>query len=483
MCMAAEQTILSSKANSPEADNGRHAASLGELRSPKPAVLPCPRDRIKEIVGKVGADIFITHNQLISALDTGTVPSRDSLERFVVRIRILDRYLNGYGDTLPSDNRLVRSLSECVEKLYREYPVSKDQDISAVRDAVHECFARCKDLHAELSWRTVLDKYPGARSLNLLLLDYETRVLGVPRNPLVEVANLHNRLLVDPSKRIPQEGFLRHIPPEELFPTAQLPECRLLTALKDGELWGFSLGTFHVQNSIQWLGENYERLIAQGVIRSEDKLGCVHMLGTERADRPALRRNNIHLYSIFTERMSAVAKEEGVNVMVGAVRGGENANTAIKSHLRQGWQLTECEYLGSDGCTPYHVLVYRLSENSIEPARMSLGEVTYYEIPRNYQTPPSSEVQDAYAISDEAAIALLDRHLNKEYHRFEISRRLGERLYISVSVGSRTVNLHQIVPGVDYWLLFGRDEKGSLEKLCPAIRAALGYDGTRHRIC
>lgn len=442
-------------------------------------------------VRKVGATIFLTESRVIAALSEEKIPDIHSVSQLWTDLI----HLKGEFCVQNVHPEPIRALilkmfdrtRDWIRKIEKNYWYSQAlsaEDLSscsacelwlpgkAARADCDAFFGELNEIYGVLNRSTALADCPAAEALQLTVVDFDSRQVGVPRAALAKAAELHNKLLIDLSKESSQEGFLREISPESMFSLSQLLQSRLFTIFRGQELYGFCLPTYNNESCKEILGEKYQLLINHGALRPDDKIGWVHFVASEKHDRLLLAKNGVSIYSLLTPLLVDSAIEEGANVLLGSVREGVFANTAIKAHIRKGWELTDIVYLGPDGKTPYRILIKRLSDSARESERLEIGFESHFKTSARDPALTDHESEKAALIDDSDAFMKL-KSMMSSYRDIEIRMTRGERLYLTINRGGNSLHLHQILPGVDRWKLFSTGTRGSLEELLPEVKTEL----------
>lgn len=414
---------------------------------------------------------MLREHQIANDLDQGLFPSL-TIGRFSQRLL---NFCGDFGESGASSYinfHLAKELQKKTEGWLRDLNSLK-QDLAACSSRTKDFFADIFNVYTALNWQTVLADIPKAKENHLVLMEYDTHGLGVPQHALGQVSELWNRLLIDPDLRAPQEGFPYSIEAMQLYSLMQLRQARLITVSRDIDLQGCCLGSFNHQNTVEWLGGAANQLRDKGRITDMDHIGRIDIIASAKTDRLRLARDGINLYSILTPFMDQAAQQEGVNVLLGVVRLGDNPNTAIKAHRRQGWFDTDVTISLGATNVPYRILLRRLAEYPVIPGLRCIGVASYFETRLNDPALFSPEFERAQMISDDNAVALCNTQFGK-IRGTSIEPSIGERLYIMIKRRGLLIQLHQVVPNLDYWRLLGtKSSCGSLNELFPVINNRL----------
>jgi hypothetical protein len=324
---------------------------------------------------------------------------------------------------------------------------------------------------------------------SISLLEFDSEFSGASHHIVEQIISLEKELLIDPNLNLPQNGFGAIEDEDQIYGSLASRESRLFTLMQNNSLEGFYIQELNSESVRLNHSELCNKLHSLNLLSPEQKVGYCRIVGIRRATRNAHIREGIDLYQLLDDSIVSTAKSEGVDVLLGLVREGSNANTSINSHRRVGWEMTQATLLGADGKTPYRIVSRRLDYEHGKPERAYIGESSHFERRNNQLSLRFPDLENAAPISYSKAIESCQRFFAELRLSVDIRYSFGAyAFYITIADShDRNVhyNLHQLRPRTDYWNYFDHsDSRGSLSEMLlmisdDIISSRLGYFNAR----
>jgi|GEM_PF-4476721 len=284
-----------------------------------------------------------------------------------------------------------------------------------------------------------------------------------PESVIKSIAELSNRLVVPhPEARSPQKGFSRTLSLDEISGILDGSDTHLFILSHAGQDAGF----FVFSQSDTKIPMGARQIFSTQNFEGEEQCaGWLPIVGIAENARHILREKGIDAYDLMTSLIAQKATTLGIAVLYGAVRVGENANTAIRSHLRVGFQPTGLRY--KEGDHEYEVLSLRPdnvefygSDSLISLMGSSHAQNPSLELPTlrealeswNFRSPDSVK-PDEYCIPN-GDWSMIKELLQKELpHSIKYNiEKLSDGYAIILFDGPIITTFRQILPNQDLWL-------------------------------
>jgi hypothetical protein len=289
--------------------------------------------------------------------------------------------------------------------------------------------------------------------------------------------SIQQHLLVDPSLRVPQNGFGRAEEPHEIRSALSLGESRLFGVSLREELQGFLVTENNQEILRRSRGDILSLLTQNGHIDENQRVSFVRILGLRFASRKQSARHGIDLYEQLMQAADFSWRGDGISLGIGLVREGENANTAIYDHMRVGWRKTDIQILSADRTTPYRVIIRPVENSRGETVLPLLGFGSHFAKYSSHPSVAGLTPHNSNTIWNSEALQYCKEYFKTNYPYCEVRAMPGYHGFsISISAGGRIFNLNQIRPRTDAWrsLSFSDiDEVRSLKESLPLARCFL----------
>ncbi len=305
----------------------------------------------------------------------------------------------------------------------------------------------------------------------LQLLEFDTEFSGVFDEVVKEVVALEECFLIDPKLRVPQNGFGRVEDATEIRAALSLCESRLFATVKDGEMNGFFINENNQSALRENRGEIIRELESRGLIKKDEKLSFIRILGLRHAASKTSVKAGNDLYAQLMEAVSFSCRGDGITHAIGLVREGVNSNTAINSHQRVGMILTDIviNISTGHGTTPYRVLLWPVSDPSLDVSYPVIGYGSRFAKYDGHFSVKREIPEDSPSIWNSQAVKLCKDYFDINYPWYNLSPLFGYYgLALQLRCAGRMCTLRQLRPRTDAWQLETLDTaKGKLEELLP----------------
>lgn len=252
--------------------------------------------------------------------------------------------------------------SPCIEKLAHE--------VRAAHFAVWSIFGSA--FETELAGRSpgefVRESFASALSDTLLKhnadgadfypLTFDSDCFTTPPDVMARLSQLGRQLAIDPDRACPQEGFAYPVG-EEYFKSCLSHKGSSLTVLKLGnEISGFVV----LLTDRKDLPENAKFALERLGANCRGSVGWVEIIGKapELDSAHCQDENGVSPSHMLLAVAKSLASHKGIDTLLGEVRVGKQANTAMEKHLALGWQRTGIIRQGE--LHPYEIMLLDLKD-------------------------------------------------------------------------------------------------------------------------
>jgi hypothetical protein len=336
-------------------------------------------------------------------------------------------------------------------------------------------------VYQELSQVTVFRGYPErCRELQLTLLEFNTDFSGLPQFLIPTVQKLDSAVLIDPSRKIQQDGLGREMLTSEAEKLLRSTGSRLFIVKSGRDPVGYDMFLPNAPSNILPGTDLIHDLVKQGILKDEksSNIGFLRSVVVPPGKRLTFAKAGVNAYDLLDDLMGQVAIFENCESMVCTVRVGENPNVSRKAHERRRWSATG--YIIRDsvpGAAPLEIFVRDPHETILLPLNFFPTNKTPPLGYRPHFNPYRPEEID-FEIYEQST-CLPDREaterVTKEFgDRYKVHSYYGSlQRYITVQASSLLFNLHQLRPGFDYWYLTSSGATGTLDECIEQINKGL----------
>lgn len=445
---------------------------------------------VESAVRMIGAELEILRSNLLRAIPPGesALPFDQIVDIHCGRLPIAFTFFPEHATAeTRADAAAMMKVIMGRRHLWSKYVAV---DSPSARDDFAQEFLRCLDSCYE---RLSRGAFWSDRPVGLKLIEYDANLTGVPDAVVESSEALSENLTIKRWRPGPKEGF--GYPPEQPYfeDLYRAPGSKVFQMLRDGTVSGFYSLQADPLNLPSEDRVTLQRAYERGIVSQGARVGMVAITGFDRAERLRLFRMGVYGYGAMDAVVMRTAHAEELDFLLARVREGLHPNTAIRSHLRQGWVKTDLVEYHGPLHEPYRIIArgvrkaLMLPDSDRDAAAVKLDAL---RMPEKYRPQHAFRTPFTHASRISVSTTLRQRPTFVDdfaaFVRCEqwVDRNLmGARAKadfcsdgLVIALGARwEFRLRQLSARVDYWRgepSAGRESEGTLDQM---LAVAKGY--------